>query len=89
MKPDKNKSFNKKDFIVILILIVMVVGVILTFYNNNSKPENWKYNTLVENVEGDYILLFIFRKLIFLTLLYMVNYDIFHYNLIQIQPQIY
>ena len=55
MKPDKNKSFNKKDFIVILILIVMVVGVILTFYNNNSKPENWKYNTLVENVEGDYI----------------------------------
>ena len=53
MKPDKNKSLNKKDLFVILILVVMVVGVILTFYNSSSKPETWKYNTLVEYVEND------------------------------------
>ena len=55
MKPDKNKSLNKKDLLVILILVVMVVGVILTFYNSSSKPETWKYNTLIENVENDNI----------------------------------
>ena len=55
MKPDKNKSLNKKDLFVILILVVMVVGVILTFYNSSSKPETWKYNTLVEYVENDNI----------------------------------
>ena len=55
MKPDKNKSLNKKDLLVILILVVMVVGVILTFYNSSSKPETWKYNNLIENVENDTI----------------------------------
>ena len=51
MKPEKNKSFNKKDLIVILILVVMVVGVILTFYNSSNKPESWTYNELIERVE--------------------------------------
>ena len=55
MKPDKNRSLNKKDLLVILILVVMVVGVILTFYNSSSKPETWKYNNLIENVENDNI----------------------------------
>ena len=55
MKPDKNKSLNKKDLFVILILVIMVVGVILTFYNSSSKPESWKYNTLVENVDNNNI----------------------------------
>ena len=55
MKPDKNKSLNKKDLFVILILVVMVVGVILTFYNSSSKPEAWKYNDLIENVDKNSI----------------------------------
>jgi len=55
MKPDKNKSLNKKDLFVILILVIMVVGVILTFYNSSSKPESWKYNTLIENVDNNNI----------------------------------
>lgn len=50
MKP--SKGFNKKDLFALLILVIMVVGVIIAIYNTGNKPENWKYNDLIERVEN-------------------------------------
>ena len=55
MKPENNKSINKKDLFVILILIVMVIGVIVVIFNSSNQPDKFNYNELIERVENDEI----------------------------------
>ena len=55
MKPENNKSLNKKDLFVILILIVMVIGVIVVIFNSSNQPDKFNYNELIERVENDEI----------------------------------